>query len=245
MLRIGICDDERVSIDSIRYIVDKYFSTNNKYSYSIEEFSDAINLMEYIRDHGRFDIIFLDVYMPLMLGTEVAKVLRKRGDSSRIIFLTTSKSHAIEAFSVRASDYILKPVKEDRVFAILDEIIPQIDERDGKTFPIKTSDGIVNLKCNEISHIELDERRVKVKLRDGSAVVSLVIRGSFEEKVEALLKEKNFVQCQKSYVVNMDQVQVMDSDHFEMRDSSIVPISKRHYQETKRRYMDFLLREEL
>lgn len=245
MLRIAICDDEQGSIDSIRHIVDKYFSTNNKYSYTIEEFSDAINLMEHIRDHGRFDIIFLDVYMPLMLGTEVAKVLRKRGDSSRIIFLTTSKSHAIEAFAVRASDYIVKPAKEDRAFAILDEIVPQLEESEGRTFPVKTSDGIVSIKYNEISHIEINERRINVHMVDGSVVVSLVLRGSFEEKVEPLLQEKNFVQCQKSYVVNMEQVHVMDSDHFEMRDGSIVPISKRHYQKTKRSYMDYLLRGEI
>lgn len=244
MFRIGICDDEFSSAEYIERLVSEYFE-KTEYSCKIRTFSDPIELMSYLENKESYDILILDVYMPLMLGTEVAKELRKKGDQTRIIFLTTSTDHAIDAFAVRASDYLLKPVKKESLYKALDEIISKLADRNSKVFTVRTTDGLVNILIHTISYIELLDRRLNIHTWDGEIIHSRVIRESFESSTSEVLKDSSFVQCQKSFIVNMNQVKGMNAERFLLRDGNEIRISKKFYHETKRRYMEFLLRKEL
>lgn len=244
MIRIGICDDEPASIAHIEAIVDEYFS-NTEYRYNIKSFLDPVELMSYLENKESYDILILDVYMPMMLGTEVARELRNRGDQTRIIFLTTSTDHAIDAFAVRASDYLVKPAKREAVFRTLDEVTSKLNDRDSKLFSIRTVDGLVNIQIHTISYIELLDRRLSIHTCDGQEILSRVIRGRFEDSVSDVYRDDSFVQCQKSFVVNMNHVKGMNAERFLLRDGTNVPISKKFYQDAKKKYMEFLLREEI
>lgn len=243
MIRIGICDDELASVVHIEEIINEYFR-NTDYGYSIKSFLDPVELMTYLESKENFDILILDVYMPMMLGTEVARELRNRGDQTGIIFLTTSTDHAIDAFAVRASDYLLKPAKQDAVFRVLDEITSKLNDRASKLFSVRTTDGLLNILIHTISYIELLDRRLSIHTSDGKVIHSRVIRGRFEDSVSDVYHDDSFVQCQKSFVVNMHYVKGMNSERFLLRDGTNVPISKKFYQEVKKKYMEFLLREE-
>lgn len=244
MVRIGICDDEISGAEHIEQLVEEYFY-NSEYGCSIRKFTDPVELMTYLENRESFDILILDVYMPMMLGTEVAKELRNRGDQTRIIFLTTSTEHAIDAFAVRASDYLLKPAKKEAVFRALDDIIPILSDRDNRLFSVKTPDGLVNILVHTISYIELLARRLYIHTGDGEVISSRVIRDSFEDSVAEVYSDPAFVQCQKSFLVNMNYVKGMNSERFLLRDGTEIPVSKKFYHDTKKAYMEFLLREEL
>ena len=244
MIRIGICDDELNIAENVNRLVKDYFDRSGL-SYSSTVFNNPVELSAYLEEKGGFDILILDIYMPMILGTEVAKTLRNRGDQTRIIFLTTSTNHAIDAFAVRASDYILKPLKEDSFERVFDEITAQLQERDNRIFVVKTGEGIVNLKYSNIAFVELRDRRMAVHSLKGDVIQSKILRGNFEEGAADLISDPVFVQCQKSFVVNMNQVKTMNSKMFTLRDGTEIPISKKFYQETKKKYMEFLLREEI
>ena len=244
MIRIGICDDEPASAAYIEELVCEYFS-NTGHGFSIKAFSDPVELMTYLENRENYDILILDVYMPMMLGTDVARELRNRGDQTRIIFLTTSTDHAIDAFAVRASDYLLKPASREAVFKALDEVTSKLSDRDSKLFSVRTTDGLVNIRIHTISYIELLDRRLAIHTWDGQKILSRVIRGSFEDSVRDIYTEESFVQCQKSFIVNMNHVKGMNAERFLLRDGTNVPISKKFYQDAKKKYMEFLLREEL
>ena len=242
MIRIGICDDEQAELQKVRGYVENWL--DDRYDYSISCFNNPMELMSYTDKKGGFDLLLLDVYMPQLLGTEIAKELRKKGDQSRIVFLTSSRNHAIDAFAVRASDYLLKPIKEESLIRTLEEIIPAIYENESKLFTVKTADGIINIEYNSILYIELNERRLNIYTTDGRLVRSVILRGAFEQEISPLIDDSRFVHCQKSYIVNMNHVRIMENDRFKLRDDQIIPISKRMYQDTKKKYMTFLLREE-
>lgn len=244
MIRIGICDDELSSIEHIEKLVAEYFE-ESEYACSIRTFLNPADLLSYLENKESCDILLLDVYMPLMLGTEVAKELRSKGDQTRIIFLTTSTDHAIDAFAVRASDYLLKPAKKESVYKALDEIVSKLADRNSRMFPVRTMDGLVNILIHTISYIELSDRRLSIHTWNGEVIHSRVIKESFEESAAAVFEDDSFVQCQKSFIVNMNHVKGMNAERFLLRDGNEIPISKKFRQETKKRYMEFLLREEL
>lgn len=101
MINIAICDDNMEECKFIRNLLTLYANRFQQYEIDIYEFSAPLELLTYISNKGGFDILILDIYMPGILGTEVARDLRKLGDDCEIIFITTSREHAIEAFEVR------------------------------------------------------------------------------------------------------------------------------------------------
>lgn len=82
-------------------------------------------------------------------------------------------------------------------------------------------------------------------MTDGRLIRSVILRGAFEQEISPLIDDSRFVHCQKSYIVNMNHVRIMENDRFRLKDGQIIPISKRMYQDTKKKYMTFLLREEI
>lgn len=244
MIRMGICDDDPASVAHIQEIVDEYFN-DKEYGYSIKTFLDPMDLMVYLEKKESYDILILDVYMPMMLGTDVARELRNRGDQTRIIFLTTSTDHAIDAFAVRASDYLLKPAKREALFRVLDEVTLKLNERTSKLFSVRTTDGLINIRLHTILYVELLDRRLLIHTSDGQILLSRVIRERFEDSISDVYHDDRFVQCQKSFVVNMNYIKAMNSERVLLRNGTNVPISKKFYQNAKKKYMEFLLREEL
>jgi two-component system response regulator AlgR len=65
------------------------------------------------------DVVLLDIHMPGMNGIEVARHLAARPQPPAILFVTAYDEHALEAFEVQALDYLLKPVRADRLVAAL------------------------------------------------------------------------------------------------------------------------------
>ena len=245
MIKICLCDDEPVWLKTISDYIKDYFIRHRDVDYSLDCFTDAMSLIDHMEKKDTFDLYLLDVYMPLTLGTEFARELRDKGDESRIVFITTSKNHAIDAFAVRASDYILKPFGQERIDKLMNDVLPQLETPENRYFTVKTNAGYVNVQYNNISFIELDSRRLKVHTIDGEVVSSIIIRGKFEDEIINLANDSLFCHCQKSYLVNMRYVKKMEASQFVMKSDDIVPISKRFYQETKHKYMEYLLRKEI
>lgn len=108
MLHIAICDDQQDQIQKIREAAEKYFQ-NRKENMSCQTFENAFAFVEAVDKGALFDIVLLDVCMPGILGTDVARELRDHHSRAEIIFLTTSDEFAVEAFEVKATDYLLKP----------------------------------------------------------------------------------------------------------------------------------------
>lgn len=87
------------------------------------------------------DLMLMDIYMPEKLGIEAARELRDMGSQSRIIFLTTSREHALEAFRVDASQYLVKPILEKQLFQVMDKLLRVMEEERKKFLLLRTGGG--------------------------------------------------------------------------------------------------------
>ncbi|MBQ2777233.1 MAG: response regulator transcription factor, partial [Peptococcaceae bacterium] len=108
MLRIAVCDDEQLYLDKTRAMLEQYAAEHNV-EITAEAFVNSSALLDSIEAGERHDIYLLDIYMPGVSGMSVATDLRSKGVRSPIIFLTSSTEHAVEAFGVDATHYLLKP----------------------------------------------------------------------------------------------------------------------------------------
>ncbi len=120
MYRVLIADDEPIEIAIVSKIIQKNFSDGM-------EIVQAVNGREAIEKflEKRCQVVLLDVEMPGINGLEAAERIRKEDKTCSIIFLTAFDefTYAKKAITVKALDYLLKPVSDDELIAVIDEAI--------------------------------------------------------------------------------------------------------------------------
>ena len=106
MIRIGICDDSHAFLQQTKFMIEHW--DQKPQNLKVEPFEDADSLF-HAHAKSPFDIILLDIVMPLFNGMEAAKELREKDKTTKIVFLTSSVEFAIDSYSVKASNYLLFP----------------------------------------------------------------------------------------------------------------------------------------
>lgn len=101
MYQIAICDDEKEQVHITEQMLAQYLESHPKADFRVDRFDNADALLNLIADEAYLpDLILMDIYMPDKLGIEAAKELRQMGNHCRLVFLTTSREHALDAFEV-------------------------------------------------------------------------------------------------------------------------------------------------
>ena len=96
--------------------------------------------------------------MPGENGIEIARNIRASGTDTEIIFLTSSPEYAVDSYEVKAQNYLLKPVTEEKFFASIDSILAELDEKDTASFIIYTTEKqysrirVSSLVYGEVTH---------------------------------------------------------------------------------------------
>lgn len=195
----------------------------------VEVIGEAGNGGEAIRkiEELRPDVIFLDIQMPDLTGFEVLERLKEKPN---IIFTTAYEQYAIKAFETFSIDYLLKPIKEERLaqsleklklfgrlaqpidLAGLQEIIRQFQVPQKATaLPIKTGDRINLIRFENISYMEASDKYVFVHTIDGQKLLTDQSLSHLEEKLPP-----GFYRIQKSYIINKNRIKEMHR-HFNSR----------------------------
>ncbi len=116
-LRVLVVDDERPALDELEYLLAKDSRVGEVVA--CDSATEALRTL-----HEReVDAVFLDIQMPGLTGLELAQVLRRFKRPPPVVFVTAHEAHAVDAFDLRAVDYVLKPVREERLAEALGRVI--------------------------------------------------------------------------------------------------------------------------
>lgn len=211
-MRIAICDDEQICLSQVSAIAKEYEQKRNDRMVVFEIFSHPEDLLEAAEKIGGYDIYILDVIMPSMNGIELGMKLRDAGYDGKIIYLTSSEDYTLDAFRVRAFDYIIKPIRKEAFYKAVDEAVASISEKKDKLLLVKTKDRSVKLTFESIMYAELTKRAVCYYLVGGRTVESLTLRTTFSEAMADLVADKRFMMTGQSMVVNLDHVTEIEAD---------------------------------
>ena len=127
MIRIAICDNEQEFLTQLDSTLTQWSTPPARISTECFDNGDAL-----ISAHKNspFDIILLDIVMPIFTGIETAHEIRKFDKNVKIVFLTSSPEFAVDSYSVKASNYLLKPVSTHKLFICIDELYEEIKDED-------------------------------------------------------------------------------------------------------------------
>lgn len=230
MLRVAICDDEAAEAARIEGFVRTYGD------YDIKVYTSAKELARDVEDGTAFDLYLLDIAMPQLDGIELARIVRSYDETSVIIYLTGRDDRSLDAYNVRAAQYLVKPVSFDILRKELNTALAAVKAKNAKTFLIKTREGTEAIPFHRIVYCELSDRSLMCITADGGRLKSVSLRGSFDEAVAPLMFDARFVRPHVAFVVNLDYVRCVQKNNLLMRIGGSLPIAHRAIGEIKERY---------
>ena len=223
MIRIAVCDDEKKYLDESFALLSEYATARNT-RFSVEQFDKPFDFLDKFDKGEKFDIYLLDVYMPGLTGVSIATELRRRNDESPVIFLTSSRDHAVEAFGVGATHYLLKPYTKDDFFAAMDKAMRSIGQDKPKTVLMKTANGYYNIPVGNIIYCESANHNQIIYFAEGEPAS---VRISQAELWEKLSPFGQFYLCGKTFIINLEQIEKILSDTVEMTTGKCLAVPRR------------------
>ena len=230
MYLVAIVDDDARDAALLKSYVDAYFARNG-ITAMIHVFSDGL---DYIRSSETHDIVFLDIQMPKLDGLESARLLRRIGRESILIFVTQMAQFAIKGYEVDALDFIVKPATAAAADYVLDKAMRRLSAGTSALFSLKTAEGTISLSANDIQYVEVFDHNLVYHTMRGEYTV----RGRLSDLVQKLDPER-FVLCNRSFIVNLRYVTHVTADHLTVGQTQI-SISKSHRKELMKRFSSFL-----
>ncbi|NLN64382.1 MAG: response regulator transcription factor [Clostridiaceae bacterium] len=235
-MQIAVCDDNIDELSNMVQLLDQYrVSRNLNCEYAA--FPNGFELISCLTKGKRFDIYCLDIMMPGFTGMDVAKEVRGFDKTAPILFFTSSPDFAFESYSVRAINYILKPVTKEKFFVTFDELLEQIKaEKDDDAIVVKSSEGIKKILISNLVFAEVLGRDVLYHLRSGKITEC---SESFSSVCDKLMKYGCFIKPHRSYLVNMQYVDTIENHQITLQTRAVVPIAQGKTKEIKKRYLNY------
>lgn len=239
-IKLVLCDDNSADLSALRESADDYISRRGFCGETVC-FSDPEEVLRYSENSGKSGacVYLLDVIMPGLDGINLGRRIRERDKNAAVIYISSSREYAPDAFSVRAFSYLIKPFSREKLFSELDEYLERIEVPPQK-LSIKTADGIVTLPLSEIIAAEYLNHRLNFHLANGKKIEGVYRRQAFDVQAEELLQTGAFLKVSASYLVNYGNIREVKADEFIMRDGSKYTITRK-YADARKKYIDYEL----
>jgi len=236
MLQIAVCDDSIDELSNMVQLINQYRSSKHlDCEYAI--FQNGFDLVSTLEKGKRFDIYCLDIIMPSFTGIDVAKEIRGFDKTAPILFFTSSPEFALESYSVKAINYVLKPISKEKLFFTFDDILERIKaEKDEDAIIVKSNEGIQKILISNLVFAEVIGRNVLYHLRSGKVIECAE---NFSSVSDNLLKYGHFIKTHRSYIVNMQYVDTIENHQVTLQTCSTVPVAQIKAREIKQQYLNY------
>lgn len=239
MINIAVCDDDRHQLNKIVEMVREYADRQTSFEIEVKQYLAPYLLLDDMEANQTFDILILDIIMPALDGIGLARRIRESNRDCRIIYLTSSREYAVDAFSVQASNYLLKPVQKEQLFPALDSLFDSLNLKEAAVL-LKTDQGVRKIFCREIMYIEGDNHRQYIYLRDGTR---LAVSRKLQELYDMLKDGPEFIMPYRSYIVNVKYILSVMTRDIVMTNQVRIPIRNNGCKDVLKKFMDYTFEE--
>lgn len=230
-MRIAICDDERNEISGIEDAIAGIQS-----NYQIDIYQSGSELLEAARNGAVYELVFLDIYLKSESGMDIARKLKEISPDTEIVFVTVSTEHAVEAFSIQALHYLVKPIRTENVVEAFIRLGNKRERRNTLTLCIERN--VTVLFQDEIISVEGMRHRTLISSENDTVFSVCKSYG----KISALLDE-SFLHIKKGVSVNMRYIAMMTAQKCIMKDGREYLLRRDLARELRDRYFAFVKNE--
>lgn len=233
-MRIAICDDEEAQRLLLQKYVEKW-AQENKIYLETRLFISGESFWFAWEDDREYDLLIFDIEMGQLSGMELAADIRKKDEEIPILFVTGYDSYMAQGFEVAALHYLLKPLREEKLFAVLDKFNRnRMKKEQEEKLLFRTEQGPLSLPLSKIWYIEARAHQCILYTEDESHIVC----ASISEMVGNLCSRREFVRCHRSYVVNVQHVSAIVKPELVLDDKRRIPVSRSAEKEVNQVFIE-------
>ena len=233
-LTVLAVDDEPPALDELAFLLRA-----DPRVAQVRTAPDAVTALREL-ESAPVDAVFLDIRMPGLSGLDLARVLARFATAPAVVFVTAHEGAAVDAFALRAVDYLLKPVRSDRLSDALGRITPaaQVPEQDDDTIPVELGGVTRFIPITDVRFVEAQGDYARLHTATGSHLVRIAM-ATLEQRWAA----RGFVRVHRSFLVataHITELRVETGGGHAVRvgpgrEGVTIPVSRRHTRELKDR----------
>jgi DNA-binding LytR/AlgR family response regulator len=246
-LRVLAVDDEAPALEDLVYLLRS--DPRIAHVEAVTDATKALRVLHRAMDAGQpLDAVFLDIRMPGLDGLDLARVLSRFAQPPPVVFVTAHQQPAVEAFELKALDYLLKPVRQERlaesVHRIVHEVwdsktptepLPAASAQPANTTPPEMGDEVIPVELGgvtrfirlaDIRYVEAHGDYARLHTATGSGLVRAALNG-----LEERWRSAGFVRIHRSHLVSLghiDELRLEDGHLSVTIGGAVLPVSRRH-----------------
>ena len=228
---IAIIDDERADIAYVRKITESWAEARDC-TLKVDTFPSAEAFLFHYEEEKDYDILLLDIEMGAMDGVSMAKAVRRDNETVQIIFITGYSDYIAEGYEVSALHYLLKPLKQEKLFEVLDRAVSRIC-RNEKTVSVEVSGEMVLIPLHEIRYIDVQRNNITIHAKQEYTVRETLSR------IEQQLDE-SFFRLGRSAIVNLNRISRVTKTDVFLKDGDRLILPRGQYEPLNRAIIDRL-----
>ncbi|MEP6629102.1 MAG: LytTR family DNA-binding domain-containing protein [Lapillicoccus sp.] len=227
-LRALVVDDEAPTLAELTYLLgqDPRIGT-------LHTASSGTEALRALEEHS-VDVVFCDISMPGLDGLDLAKVLARFADRPQVVFVTAYEEHAVDAFELQATDYVMKPIRTERLGEAVRRVVAAHGETprasaptdEDETIPVELGGVTRFIQRSQIRYASAHGDYARMHTADGSHLVRVSLNA-----LEERWGERGFVRIHRSTLISLAHVTAVSTDagHTVVRVGDVeLPVSRRH-----------------
>ena len=218
--KIAVCDDDPAQVQYLSAKLELWARQRDNMLRTASFYSAESFLFQYAEEKD-FDILLLDIEMGNMNGVELAKKVRLENKEVQIIFVTGYMEYISAGYDVEALHYLLKPVTEEKFFAVLDRACEHLKNND-QCILLHSGSETIRIPLYEIRCLEVQKNYVTIHGNEDYTVKKTLreLEGSLDE---------SFVRTGRSCLVNLHYIKKITKTDVYLKDGSVLPLSRGLY----------------
>lgn len=219
--RIAICDDSAADAAFVADLLANWARQRNAAIHT-ELFSSAENFLFRYAEENAFDILLLDIEMGAMDGVTMAKRLRRENDAVQIVFITGYSDYISEGYEVAALHYLMKPVKEEKLFSVLDRAVEKLRKNE-RVLNLESGGEMIRVHIYQIRYAEVQGNYVTIHAKE-DYTVKMTLR-----ELAAQLDDR-FYRAGRSAIVNLTCISRVTKTDIYLNDGTALPLPRGAYE---------------
>lgn len=242
MIRIGICDDEKVLRETLGKMCKGYLS-GNRIEFTIIPFGCGEAVLKYCgqRENERIDLLFLDIELKELDGITLKNGLLKNDKVWRIVFVSGYSNRMADSFGLKTIGFVTKPPGQEEIERFLEMVLGELEEEEVIEVGNAAGTEVRPVRLEDVEYIVADGNYTYIYLHpneDGAEKILTIKKiGLWEQE----LKDKHVVRVQKSYMVNLANVVKVTNQKVNLRDMDVeIPIGRTYRDSFRKQYAEYI-----
>ena len=229
LLRVLVVDDERPALDELAWLLQRDARVGTVTT--TDSAAEALRVLQ----EGGVDAVFTDIRMPGLTGLELARVLSRFKAPPPVVFITAHEEHAVDAFELNAVDYLLKPVREDRLTEAVRRVVEAAGGAEGSSeednIPVELGGVTRFISRSDVLYVEAHGDYARLHTSNASHLIRSPLT-----TLEEQWREAGFVRIHRSLLVALPHVEEvrMDAGRCTVKvGGTELAVSRRHTRELR------------